>query len=87
MKIIEGGVTAAQGFEAAGVEAAIKYHNRKDMSMIYSRVPCRAAGVFTSNVVKAAPVLWDKEVVEHSPYAQAVIVNAGIANACTGKQG
>lgn len=87
MKIIDGGVTAAQGFEAAGVEAAIKYHNRKDMSMIYSRVPCRAAGVFTSNVVKAAPVLWDKEVVEHSPYAQAVIVNAGIANACTGKQG
>lgn len=87
MRVIEGGVTAAQGFEAAGVEAAIKYQNRKDMAMIYSRVPCRAAGVFTSNVVKAAPVLWDKEVVEHSPYAQAVIVNAGIANACTGKQG
>lgn len=87
MRIIEGGVTAVQGFEAAGVEAAIKYQNRKDMAMLYSRVPCRAAGVFTSNVVKAAPVLWDKEVVEHSPYAQAVIVNAGIANACTGKQG
>ena len=87
MKVIEGGVTAAQGFEAAGVEASIKYQNRKDMSMIYSKVPCVAAGVFTSNVVKAAPVLWDKEVVEHSPYAQAVIVNAGIANACTGKQG
>ena len=87
MKIIEGGVTAAPGFEAAGVEAAIKYQNRKDMAMIYSRVPCRTAGVFTSNVVKAAPVLWDKEVVDHSPYAQAVIVNAGIANACTGKQG
>ena len=87
MKIIEGGVTAAPGFEAAGVEAAIKYQNRKDMAMIYSRVPCRTAGVFTINVVKAAPVLWDKEVVDHSPYAQAVIVNAGIANACTGKQG
>ena len=87
MKVIEGGVTAALGFEAAGVEASIKYQNRKDMSMIYSKVPCVAAGVFTSNVVKAAPVLWDKEVVEHSPYAQAVIVNAGIANACTGKQG
>lgn len=55
MKIIEGGVTAAPGFEAAGVEAAIKYQNRKDMAMIYSRVPCRTAGVFTSNVVKAAP--------------------------------
>ena len=87
MKIIDGGVTAAQGFEAAGVEAAIKYQNRKDMSLIYSRVPCKAAGVFTSNVVKAAPVLWDKEIVAHSPYAQAVVVNAGIANACTGKEG
>ena len=87
MKIIEGGVTAAQGFEAAGVEASIKYQNRKDMAMIYSRVPCRAAGVFTSNVVKAAPVLWDREVVEHAPYVQAVVVNSGIANACTVSQG
>ncbi len=87
MKIIEGGVTAAAGFEAAGVEADIKYKNRKDMSLVYSRVPCRAAGVFTGNVVKAAPVLWDREIVAHSPYAQAVVVNAGIANACTGKQG
>lgn len=87
MKIVEGGVTAAAGFEAAGVEAGIKYKNRKDMSLVYSRVPCRAAGVFTGNVVKAAPVLWDREVVSHSPYAQAVVINAGIANACTGKQG
>lgn len=87
MNVIEGGVTAAAGFEAAGVEAGIKYKNRKDMSLLYSRVPCRAAGVFTGNVVKAAPVLWDREIVAHSPYAQAVVVNAGIANACTGKQG
>ncbi len=87
MNIIEGGVTAAQGFEAAGVEAAIKYQNRKDMAMVYSAAPCIAAGVFTGNVVKAAPVLWDKEVVSHSPAVQAVVVNAGIANACTGGQG
>ena len=87
MNIVEGGVTAAKGFEAAGVEAAIKYQNRKDMAMVYSVEPCTAAGVFTSNVVKAAPVQWDKEVVTHSPYAQAVVVNSGIANACTGKQG
>lgn len=87
MNIIEGGVTAAMGFEAAGVEASIKYQNRKDMALIYSKLPCKAAGVFTSNIVKAAPVLWDKEVVSNSPYAQAVVVNAGIANACTGKQG
>ena len=44
MRVIEGGVTAAQGFEAAGVEAAVKYENRKDMAIVYSRVPCRAAG-------------------------------------------
>ncbi len=87
MNIIDGGVTAAKGFEAAGVEAGIKYQNRKDMALIYSKKPCRAAGVFTSNVVKAAPVLWDKAVVTHSPYAQAVVINAGIANACTGSQG
>lgn len=87
MNRIQGGVTAAKGFEAAGVEAGVKYQNRKDMAIIYSQVPCVTAGTFTTNVVKAAPVLWDKEVTEHSAYAQAVIVNSGIANACTGKQG
>lgn len=87
MEIITGGVTAAKGFEAAGVEASIKYQNRKDMAIIYSQNPCVLAGTFTSNVVKAAPVLWDKKIVEESPYGQAVIINAGIANACTGKEG
>ena len=87
MKQITGGVTAAKGFEAAGVEAAVKYQNRKDMALVYSTVPCRVAGTFTSNVVKAAPVLWDRNIVDHSPYAQAVVVNSGVANACTGKQG
>ena len=87
MKRITGGVTAAKGFQAAGVEASIKYQNRKDMAIIYSQSPCVLAGTFTSNVVKAAPVLWDKKVVEESPFGQAVIVNAGIANACTGKEG
>ena len=87
MKQIEGGVTAAKGFQAAGVEAAIKYQNRRDMALIASTVPCKVAGTFTTNVVKAAPVLWDKKVVETSSYAQAVVVNSGIANACTGKQG
>lgn len=87
MKQIEGGITAAKGFQAAGVEAAIKYQNRKDMALVYSTVPCVAAGTFTANVVKAAPVIWDRKIVEESPYAQAVVVNSGIANACTGKQG
>ena len=87
MKQIEGGVTAAKGFQAAGVEAAVKYKNRKDMALVYSTVPCVAAGTFTTNVVKAAPVLWDKKVVEESPFGQAVVINAGIANACTGEEG
>lgn len=87
IKQIEGGVTAAKGFWAAGVEAGIKYQNRKDMALVYSESPCTVAGTFTSNVVKAAPVLWDKQIVETSEYVQAVVVNSGIANACTGKQG
>ncbi len=87
MKEIAGGVTAAKGFEAAGTEAAVKYKNRKDMALVYSTAPCKVAGTFTTNVVKAAPVLWDKQVVEKSAFAQAVVVNSGIANACTGKPG
>ena len=87
MKQIEGGVTAAKGFQAAGTEAAIKYQNRKDMALVYSEAPCRVAGTFTSNLVKAAPVQWDKKLVDNSPFVQAVVVNSGIANACTGQQG
>ena len=87
MKQIPGGVTAAKGFEAAGVEAGIKYKNRMDMALVYSQVPCKAAGTFTTNVVKAAPVKWDYKVVHESEYAQAVIINAGVANACTGAEG
>lgn len=87
MKVINGGVTAAKGFEAAGVEAGIKYKNRKDMALVYSQVPCKAAGTFTTNLVKAAPVLWDMDVVTKSPFAQAVVINSGIANAATGGPG
>lgn len=87
MKQIQGGVTAAKGFEAASVAAEIKYKNRTDMAMIYSQVPCKVAGTFTTNIVKAAPVKWDQKVVKESAFAQAVIVNSGIANACTGAEG
>lgn len=87
MKQIPGGVTAAKGFEAAGVEAGIKYKNRMDMAVVYSEVPCKAAGTFTTNVVKAAPVKWDQKIVYESGIAQAVIINAGVANACTGEEG
>ena len=84
---ISGGVTAAKGFSAACCAAGIKYQDRTDMAMLYSAVPCAAAGTFTSNNVKAAPVLWDRDLVKSGCPAQAVVVNAGIANAATGKTG
>ena len=87
MKEIKGGVTAAKGFQAASAAAEIKYKGRTDMAMIFSSVPCKAAGTFTTNIVKAAPVKWDQKVVYEQPYAQAVICNSGIANACTGEEG
>ena len=87
MKKIEGGITAAKGFLAASAAAGIKYKDRKDMAVIYSQVPCQAAGTFTTNVVKAAPVKWDQKLVKESGEAQAVVINAGIANACTGAEG
>lgn len=87
MEIIKGGVTAAKGFEAASTAAGIKYQNRTDMALIYSQVPCETAGTFTTNVVKAAPVKWDKQVVDSQKKSQAVVVNSGIANACTGAEG
>ncbi|MCF2641796.1 bifunctional glutamate N-acetyltransferase/amino-acid acetyltransferase ArgJ [Roseburia hominis] len=87
MKQVKGGVTAAKGFEAASTAAGIKYKDRKDMAMIFSKTPCKVAGTFTTNLVKAAPVKWDQEVVANSKCAHAVVVNAGIANACTGDEG
>ena len=87
MKMIDGGVTAAKGFQAACCEANIKYQNRTDMAMVYSAKPCVCAGTFTSNVVKAACVQWDQKIVYSGDPMQAVVVNSGIANACTGKEG
>ena len=87
IKIITGGVTAAKGFKAASTAAGIKYKDRQDMAMIYSQEPCRSAGTFTTNVVKAAPVKWDKNQVTNGVPARAVVINAGIANACTGEEG
>lgn len=87
MKKITGGVTAAKGYEAAAAAAGIKYENRTDMALVYSVVPCKVAGTFTTNVVKAAPVQWDRQVVESKQPVQAVVVNSGIANACTGTAG
>ena len=86
-KNISGGVNAAKGFMASGLNAGIKNNVKKDMALVYSEKPCVAAGVFTTNKVKAAPVKWDYNVVHNSPYAQAVVINSGVANACTGEEG
>lgn len=86
MKITDGGVTAPKGFKAAGAAAGLK-KGRKDMAMLYSEKPCVAAGTFTTNIVKAAPVKWDSSIVHGKGTAQAVVMNSGIANACTGEEG
>ncbi|WP_306558953.1 bifunctional glutamate N-acetyltransferase/amino-acid acetyltransferase ArgJ [Lawsonella clevelandensis] len=81
------GVTAAQGFRAAGVAAGVKKHGGLDMALIVNDGPhLTAAGVFTSNRFKAAPVLWSQEVLK-SGELRAVILNSGGANACTGTAG
>ena len=88
MKIINAGVTAPKGFKCAGLRAGVKPgKTNKDMAMIVSEVPAKIAGTFTKNIVKAAPVLWGKKIVEEQEAVRAVVINTGIANACTGEQG
>ncbi|HAH17469.1 MAG TPA: ornithine acetyltransferase, partial [Eubacterium sp.] len=94
MEIIKGGVTAASGFKAAGAYAGFKKlkdnqfkEEINDMAMVVSDKPCNIAGTFTTNVVKAAPVQWDMDVVYNNKVAKAVVVNSGIANAATGAEG
>lgn len=84
MKIIDGGVTCAQGFKAIGNFIGLK-KAKKDLALITSDMPCVSAGCFTTNVVKAAPVLWDMEMVKND--ISGIVVNSGNANACTGQQG
>ena len=82
----DGGVTAPLGFAAMGVHAGIK-KEKADMAMIKSHVPAVAAGTFTTNVVKAAPVLFDQKQIYENDFAQVIVCNSGVANACTGKEG
>jgi glutamate N-acetyltransferase/amino-acid N-acetyltransferase len=74
------------GFKAAGVASGLKKNGQKDLGLIYSQVPANVAGLFTKNRVKAAPVLLDIELMK-SGVCQAIIVNSGNANCCTGEQG
>ncbi len=87
IKRIDGGVTSPKGFQAASTAAGIKYRDRTDMAMVFSKEPCECAGTFTSNKVKAACVKWDMELVSSGRHFHGVVINSGIANACTGEEG
>ena len=87
MTIIEGGITAAKGFMASAAEANIKYSGRDDMALIYAPSGAASAGVYTSNVVKAAPVIYDRQITESDNKVYGIVINSGIANACTGEPG
>lgn len=85
-KIVGTNITSPKGFKAAGMHSGIK-HKKKDLALLVSDVPASVAGVFTTNAVQAAPLKVTKEVVYSTKKMQAVIVNSGNANACTGRQG
>ena len=81
-------ITLVPGFRAAGVHCGLKKTDASDLALLVSDVPCRAAAVFTKNKVAAAPVLYDRRLLgEHREVAQAVVINSGCANACTGARG
>ena len=86
MKQIDGWLTAPKGFVAAGVRAGLKASGKHDVAVIMSIVPAATGAVFTQNKICAAPVLISREV-NKRPDAQAIVVNSGCANACTGEQG
>ena len=86
MQIIDGSVTASKGFSANGVACGIK-KRKKDLALVVSQVPCSFAGSFTTNLVKAAPVLWDQKLVATQDKVRAIVINSGNANACTAEQG
>lgn len=83
---LKGGITAPKGFLASGMHAGIKRTDQLDLALIFSQQPGTAAGMFTRNRVAAAPVIYDRKVVKKG-IGQAIIVNSGNANACTGAEG
>ncbi|MER2039085.1 MAG: bifunctional ornithine acetyltransferase/N-acetylglutamate synthase [Solibacillus sp.] len=85
-KLSSKNIVSPKGFTAAGVHCGIK-HKKKDLAILVSEVPASVAGVFTTNAIQAAPIKVTKEVVYEAKKMQAIIVNSGNANACTGKQG
>ncbi len=86
MKTINGGITAVSGIRASGVACGIKTNGNMDLAVIFCDEPSIAAGVFTTNKVKSAPVLISSERIKNGK-AQAIVANSGNANACTGERG
>jgi glutamate N-acetyltransferase/amino-acid N-acetyltransferase len=86
IKKINGGITSPKGFLATGSHIGIKKEN-KDLALVYSEIPANVAAVFTTNIVKAAPVLWNINIIKNQNPVQAIIINSGNANACTGEIG
>jgi len=86
MRIIDGGITAAKGFLAAGAHIGIK-KIKKDLSLLYSEKPAVAAGMFTQNIVRAAPVVRNEQIIKNEKKVRAIVTISGNANACTGEQG
>ncbi len=87
MKLIDaGGITSPKGFKGAGFYAGIR-KQKDDMAIIYSEAPANCAAVFTKSTVKAAPILVAKEVLKRTNLIQAIVINSGNANACTGDKG
>ncbi|WP_205961738.1 bifunctional ornithine acetyltransferase/N-acetylglutamate synthase [Psychrobacillus vulpis] len=79
-------IASPKGFKATGIHCGIK-HKKKDLALLVSEVPASVAGVFTTNAIQGAPLIVTKEVVQKTGKMQAIIINSGIANSCTGKQG
>ncbi|MGN7388088.1 bifunctional ornithine acetyltransferase/N-acetylglutamate synthase [Sporosarcina sp. SAFN-015] len=87
MKRVSGkNIATPKGFKAVGIHCGLK-HKKHDLAVLLSEVPASVAGVFTTNAIQAAPLVVSKEVVQQTGQMQAVIINSGNANACTGKQG
>ncbi|MBF4695240.1 bifunctional ornithine acetyltransferase/N-acetylglutamate synthase [Fusibacter ferrireducens] len=85
-KEVKGHINTPKGFLAGGLHAGIK-KKKKDLALIYTEAPANLAGVFTTNQVKAAPVLWNQEILHQGKAVHAVVINSGNANACTGVKG
>lgn len=84
--VTDGGITSPKGFSATGFFAGVR-KKKNDMAIVYSSVPANAVGVFTKNTVKAAPVVLDQEIIKKGNNIQAIVINSGNANACTGERG